>query len=248
MKQYSTLSYYYDELNKDCPYDKYVDFICKNALNHGIKEGRLLDCGCGTGNISVLLAKKGYDLTAFDVSDDALCVAEQNARNNSVKIRFLRADMRSFKMSEEYDMAISTFDSVNYLTLKSELRSFFDCAVSSLKKGGIMIFDVNTSYRYESVYADNCYVLESDRAFLTWQNFYNEKSKRCKFYLTLFELKKSGVWERFDEEHTQKYHSSQTLEDIITEAGFELCGVYGDYDMGPLTSDCEKAYYVLKKL
>ena len=244
MTSYSALSYYYDELNSDCPYGEYADFI------DGVLGGpcTVLDCGCGTGNISLALAKKGYRLTAFDISDDALSVAENKARECTEQICFLRADMRGFTVGGGYDAVISTFDSVNYLLYDRELCGFFASANACLKKGGVLIFDVNTAYRYENIYADNCYVLESKRAFLSWQNYYNGTSKRCKFYLSLFTEDKNGLWERSDEEHTQKYHDIKKLTSLASSEGFEVVGIYGDTDSSALSKTSEKAYFVLRKL
>ncbi len=247
MTSYSALSYFYDELNADCPYGEYADFIDK-MLGGSKNSPEILDCGCGTGNISIALSEKGYKLTAFDISEDALSVAEKKSREKGLHIRFVRADMRSFTVGSGFDALISTFDSLNYLLLKKELSGFFASAGACLKKGGLLIFDVNTAYRYEKVYADNCYILESENAFLSWQNFYNITSKRCKFYLSLFSLKKKGLWERYDEEHTQKYHSTADLKKLAENAGFELCSLYGNPDLSPLAKDSEKAYFVLRKL
>ncbi len=245
MTSYSALSYFYDELNADCPYGEYADFINKTL---GGDCQSVLDCGCGTGNIALALAKSGHKLTAFDISEDALSVAEKKAREDGVHIRFVRADMRSFCVGGDFDAVISTFDSVNYLLYDKELSGFFASAFSCLKKGGVLLFDVNTLYRYENVYSDNCYVLESENAFLSWQNSYNGTSKRCKFFLSLFFVKKNGLWERCDEEHTQKFHSTQKLERLAKEAGFEICGIYGGTDFSPLNKTSEKAYFVLRKL
>lgn len=243
MTSYSALSYYYDELNEDCPYGEYAEFLSK-ALTCG---KAILDCGCGTGNISLELSKKGYDVTAFDISSDALCVAEKKARETGEAIRFLRADMRRFSATSGFDGVISTFDSVNYLLYEKDLTGFFESAYGALKEGGLLVFDVNTAYRYENVYADNSYVLESENAFLSWQNFYNETSKRCKFYLSLFTAKKNGLWERCDEEHTQKYHDLKKLERLAGLAGFETVASYGHTDFSQITETSEKAYFIMRK-
>ncbi len=247
MTSYSALSYFYDELNAGCPYGEYADFI--SAVLGGNKTSpKVLDCGCGTGNISLALAKKGYSVTAFDISEDALSVADKKVREEGQAVCFVRADMRAFAVEKDFDAVISTFDSVNYLLYDRELSGFFNSSHACLKKGGVLIFDVNTLYRYENVYADNCYALESENAFLSWQNLYNGTSKRCKFFLSLFSVKKNGLWERYDEEHTQKYHSIKKLESLAKDAGFEISGIYGDTDFSPLEKTSEKAYFVLRKL
>lgn len=247
MKQYSGLSAYYDKLNEDFPYKEYADFIKKASTGYGNGGKTFVDFACGTGNLAIEFAKSGYDVTAFDISSDELSVADKKARDESLSVRFLCADMRSVAFTKKYSLGACITDSVNYLLSTEDVAAFFSSAYSSLENGGVFVFDVNTKYRFENVYSDNAYVLECEDALLAWQNEYNGKTKKCKFYLSLFAENKNGTYERFDEVHTEKLHSERTLARLINESGFEICGIFGSiYFDAPKMTD-EKAYYILRK-
>lgn len=89
--------------------EELVDLIIKE--NHGFK-GRIIDIGTGSGCIAIAIAANLPDasITAFDISDNALTTARENASLNNVKIDFLRADLfkpESFPDMEKFDIISS---------------------------------------------------------------------------------------------------------------------------------------------
>ena len=77
-----------------------VDIIIQNLRSRNYaKPCRILDLGTGSGNIAIALAKavEPCQVTALDISEDAIAVAQRNAAANGVarKIQFLREDMRA---------------------------------------------------------------------------------------------------------------------------------------------------------
>lgn len=82
------------------------------ALAKIIAAPRILDIGTGSGNLVVALAKQlpAAQLTAVDVSADALGVAQQNAEKHGVadRIRFVQGDLfESLPAGEKYDVVVS---------------------------------------------------------------------------------------------------------------------------------------------
>ncbi len=78
--------------------EELVDLIIKE--NSGFK-GTILDFGTGSGCIAIALAGNlpGSDITGFDISDEALLVASENAKQNNVNVLFRRADILNFDFS-----------------------------------------------------------------------------------------------------------------------------------------------------
>ena len=84
-----------------------TEILVEAALKY-VKGKKILDLGTGSGCIAVSIAKKlpAGEITAVDISKDALELAKENAKLNGVKIRFLRANF--FKgLSAKYDLIIS---------------------------------------------------------------------------------------------------------------------------------------------
>ena len=100
---------------------------------HLAPKGRALDIACGTGETSIYLAKKGFKVDAFDISDVAIRRARIKARREGVKVNFkpVDADLFSFGLSR-YDLII------NFYFLS---RRVFPKIKRALKKGGILIFE-----------------------------------------------------------------------------------------------------------
>ncbi len=59
-----------------------------------------LELGCGTGSNAVWLARRGFTVTAIDLSPEAVGRARERAREAGVLVRFLAADLRRLPESE----------------------------------------------------------------------------------------------------------------------------------------------------
>ncbi|MFB3763869.1 MAG: class I SAM-dependent methyltransferase [Methanotrichaceae archaeon] len=82
----------------------------KNVFETVLPKGRLkiLDVGCGTGEISLLLAEMGYQITGVDLSDKMLSIARSKAKASRLKAQFLRGDAESLNFDDEsFDAVIS---------------------------------------------------------------------------------------------------------------------------------------------
>ena len=249
-KQYgSAMSNAYDVLNDGIDHNEWADFIeeCVSRFSD-IPVKEICETACGTGSMSCELAKRGYSVTAGDLSEDMLTAAEMKARDMNLSVRFVLQDMRSAKMYSEKDLAICLLDSMNYLTKREDIASALESAAGALKNGGLFIFDMNSKYKFENIYSDNSYVLESDGVYCGWQNYYNPKTKICDFYLSIFTENDDGSYTRCDEYQREKMYTVRQMTKLIDESGFELCGIFSDFDFGIADENLnERLYYVLKK-
>ena len=243
---YSILANWYDKLMGDFDYEKLSEFCCDAIKEYSPDiPKQILDLGCGTGSLSVLMAKKGYDVTGIDLSNEMLALASAKANDNNLKIKFACEDMAYLDVGHGYGAAICSLDGLNYLTDKESLSSCISRVYSSLADDGLFIFDVNSEYRYKTIYADNSYVYDLDDLFLVWRNYYKQSTGKCNFYLTFFE-KNGKQWTRRDEVQIQKYHSEKLLKKILTESGFEILNI----SSGPVFDNDEseyKQYYICQK-
>jgi len=75
---------------------------------------RLLDLGCGTGWTSRFFARRGYDVTGVDISDDMISCAEKHRLNEGIdNLRFQVMDYESSPFKEEFDIAVF-YDSLHH--------------------------------------------------------------------------------------------------------------------------------------
>ncbi len=73
-----------------------------------IKPYKVLDIGCGEGKDAVFLAKNGYDVTAFDISETGIQKAKNLADAHGMKIDFFKADIKNFTVETDYDIIFSS--------------------------------------------------------------------------------------------------------------------------------------------
>lgn len=247
-KQYSSLAGVYDLLNADFDYLSYARFIDSVIKeNESTKTALVLDLGCGTGKMTFAMRDLGYDMTGIDLSPDMLSYARDFANEiGACDILWLCQNMTEFELYGTVDACISCLDSINYLTRLSDIEKCFSLVHNYLIPNGIFVFDVNSEFRFESVYGNNDYILENDGVLCAWHNEYNKKSRLCKFYLSIFEMDESGLYERFDEVQTEKCYSLKQIKSLLEKTGFEIINVYGDINRKEISESDEKWFFVAR--
>lgn len=249
-KQYSSVAGVYDALNSDFDYEAYADYIQGQIKKHQKTDTSLvLDLACGTGKMTFLLRERGYDMTGVDISEDMLSMARDISYEKDINdILWLCQKMQDFELYGTVDACACCLDSLNYLTKKSDLDRCLALVHNYLIPDGVFVFDVNTPYRFKNAYAQNAYILECENALLAWQNDYNEKSRLCKFYLTLFEENEDGSYSRSDEVQTERCYSKKQICDALARAGFEILSIHGDLNGKSAEETDEKWYFTLRNV
>ena len=244
-EQYTSIASVYDKLNADFDYKKYAEFLSSQIKNNQKTDTSLvLDLACGTGRLTRELRALGYDMTGVDYSENMLALAKDVCYEKNISdILWLCQPMQDFELYGTVDACVCTLDSVNYLTKIDDLKKCFSLVHNYLIPDGVFVFDVNTPYKFENIYADNSYILEDDGILCAWQNEYNKKSRICKFYLSIFTENEDGTYSREDEEQKEKCYTKKQLIDILSETGFELISIAGDLD-GREATDTDERWYI----
>ena len=81
-------------------------FLLEELKLHDLKSKALLELGCGSGLISVVVAKNGATVTAIDINPLAVSNAAENARLNEVQIDAFRSDIFSGVPNQVFDFII----------------------------------------------------------------------------------------------------------------------------------------------
>ena len=227
MSSYDALAASYDGLMADGVYRRRADYLVKLFQKSAIPVQKVLDLACGTGTIACLLAAKGYDVTATDLSEEMLTQGMNKAAVLERPPFFLLQSMPKLHLLEPVDAAVSTLDSLNYLTREKDIRETFCRVFRYLKPGGSFIFDVNTPYKLRRM---DCqlYTDETEDSYCVWRTFFSEKTKICTYQVDLFRLRPDGAWERDYEEHRERAWSAAELTELLSAAGFERIRITGD--------------------
>ena len=112
----------------------------------------------------------------------------------------------------------------------------------------MFVFDINTPYRYKNIYGENDYILEDENDLCAWQNEYDEKSRLCRFYLSVFSKKYGDVYERRDEIQTQRCYSMRQIKKALSDTGFEIIHISGNFDGKVADENDEKWYFTARAI
>lgn len=227
MSSYDALAASYDGLMADGAYRKRADYLVRCFEKSAIPVRSVLDLACGTGTIACLLAARGYDVVATDGSEEMLTQAMTKAAEMEHPPLFIHQSMPRLRLGQEVDAAVSTLDSLNYLTREKDIRETFCRVCRWLKPGGSFIFDVNTPYKLRSMDAQ-MYTDETEESYCVWRTFFSEKTKLCTYQVDLFRLRGDGAWERDFEEHRERAWTEEELRTFLADAGFRDVKITGD--------------------
>ena len=247
---YSLLAPIYDEINKDINYSEWADFIEKIIKRESSPEAEclVLDLGCGTGSMTLELASRGYDMTGVDFSPEMLDIARERAEKIDCgkDILWLCQDMREFELYGTVDVVVSCLDCINHIIKPSDVKKCFALVHNYLSPDGLFIFDINGKRKFEQIYSDNTYVMEEGGSFCIWQNYYNEKTKLCDFYITLFAENENGTYDRYDEADRERMYTLASVKRMLSECGMEFVGAYSDFDFSVADDSDERLYIVAR--
>ena len=246
---YDILAPVYDRLNRDVDYEAWADFTERCFSRYMEKKPELvLDLACGTGAMTFALARRGYDMTAIDISEEMLAEAESKARETGMEgILFLRGDMTDFELYGTVQAVVCTLDGLNHLSTRRELDACLALVSNYLEPGGVFLFDLNTPRKFRTVYADRDYILEDDGAVCCWRNRLNRKGDTVDFFLTVFEEQESGLWTRRDDVTRERAWGLRAVKNALEKAGLTHLSVSSDFAFSPPDEETERWYVAAGK-
>ena len=243
MDTYGKFAKIYDKLMQDVPYENIARIVDKKIKKHKIKNNIILDLACGTGTLTRALADKGYEMIGADASFDMLQVAKEK----NPDVLFLNQSMEDFELFGTVGAIVCSLDSINYLLDDESLYNTLRLCNNYLEPDGLLIFDINTEYKFKNILADNIYTYDSDDIFYVWENNFLEEEKLCDFYLTFF-VKEGDSYSRFDEVHTERAYSEKEIEKALVENGFEIIEKLDDFTDKKSKKTSERITYICKNV
>lgn len=224
---YQRFAYVYDQLMTDIPYGQYVERI--KEISPAKRHPRLLDIGCGTGMLSILLHGAGYEVTGIDLSEDMLAVAQERFMDVGAEIPLIAQSMHELEGFSNFDIAVIAIDSLNYLNGSEEVKSTFKRVYDSLKSGGHLFFDVHSLFKMDELFLDGPFVYDHEELSYIWFTEEGETPHSVYHDLTFFIRQEKGLYERFEEHHFQRTFSVEQYTGWLEETGFSRITVTSDW-------------------
>ena len=241
MHMYGRFAAVYDRLMADIDRGAWAEYVL-GLLPPG--KLTIADAACGTGALTLLLAKAGHALIGLDASEEMLAVAGEKARLARLTIPFVRQSMENLSLHRRIDAIVSACDGVNYLASRGAADAFFRAARENLKPGGLLLFDISSRHKLSKVLANNTFAQDEESAAYIWKNEYDEASKLIRMDVTFFERMGDGRYERFTETHVQRAHSQSELVNALARAGFCDIRVYEAFTRDAPGKESERLQFI----
>ena len=105
------------------------------------KVKNVLDMAAGSGRHAVIFAKKGFNVTAVDLSENLISIGKQNAKIDNVRIDFVHSDIRHFNPNIKYHLILNLFTSIGYFEKDEENYFILSKAYKLLENNGHFVLD-----------------------------------------------------------------------------------------------------------
>ncbi len=213
MEAYTILAKYYDSLMKDFNYDAYLEFI------KGYVKGEGVDLCCGTGEMTIRLAKQKCKMIGMDLSQDMLNVARDKARKNFQNIIFIQENVIDFDLPHKVDFVTCVCDGLNYIN-DEDMKKAIKNIAGKIKPNGYFIFDISSQYKLENILANNTFCEDTNKATYIWSNKL-EKDK-ISMQVSFFEKIKGDTYRRIDENQVQYVHNLDLVKSMLEDFEYKV--------------------------
>ena len=247
MKAYTNFAEVYDTFMDNVPYEEWAEYLLKVLEQYGIKDGLVLELGCGTGTMTEILNDRGYDMIGVDNSEEMLGEAMEKRAESGYEILYLEQDMREFELYGTVRAVVSVCDCMNYITEEDDLLTVFKLVNNYLDPDGIFIFDMNTPYKYREMLGNTTIAENREEGSFIWENCFDEESQVNEYALTLFIKEEDDLYRKHEEFHYQKAYEPERVKELLEEAGLKVEEIYDAFTREPVRANSERIYIIARE-
>lgn len=243
MSRYFSLAPYYDSLMAELDYGAWADYYQEIFERRGLAPKLVLDLACGTGTLTHILARRGYEMIGVDASVEMLMVAQSKACAGTRPL-FLHQRMEMLDLYGTVQAALCSLDGINYLP-RNLLEAAFSRVHLFLEPGGLFVFDINTVEKFKRLDGE-AFVSEAEDIFCVWRCAYDAQERQNQFGMDIFS-KSDALWRRTQEEHIEYAYTRQEMETALKQAGFRAVSCFGELSFDAPAEKEERVFFVAER-
>lgn len=224
LSTYEKYAAIYDELNHHNNYEMWLgEKLLPELEQRGLRTGRALDVGCGTGRAFAPLLRRGWQVRGCDISPAMLARAREQF-GDAVELDV--ADMRELPVFGSFELVLVMNDAVNYLIGEGELELALRGLRANLAPHGLLLFDCNSKLMFDLAFEPMEEEVEKDGKRWTWTGL-----GRAEESVPVYQVRIEGD----DTEpilNQERYFEIDEVEAAVAAAGVELLAVLGQREEG----------------
>jgi SAM-dependent methyltransferase len=221
---YDAFAPIYNEFNHLNDYEMWLGEVLLPELEkHGLKRGRALDVGCGTGRAFAPLLRRGWEVRACDLSPGML----ERAREEGGRVQLDVVDMRELPVFGEFELVLSLNDAVNYLLGDEDLAQALARMRANLADDGLLLFDVNSKGTYDAgFWSGSSHTVEHDGRSWTWLGIGEVEGET-----NVFETRIEGDDIAEPIIHRERFRSQSEIREAMSAAALDCVAVLGMHEI-----------------
>ncbi|MHA1907775.1 MAG: class I SAM-dependent DNA methyltransferase [Candidatus Thorarchaeota archaeon] len=251
MPIYDKFSKYYDLMYSHYEYEAECDYLEELFNNYAPTMPKsILDIGCGTGTHAYHLAGRRYQVFGFDMSETQIQIAKEKVGELGPKnLEFQVADMRDFTLDRKFDIAISMFGSVGYLTTDEDIHNAFQRINEHLDSAGLFVFEF---WNLRGVIPGNTSWLRAEdekyKVIRLSSSEFNPKECTLTLVFETYVLEGNKVEDEFTETHLMRVYSPNEMKMLLKQNGFALLDIVDYRSFDPPKENSFRLMAIAQKL
>lgn len=223
MANFQQYSKYYDLLYKDKNYQEESQYVIKKIKQYSPNAKQILELGSGSGSHAYYFCANGFEITGIERSHEMVNMAKSK---NIAGFNPIIGDISAYQLPQKFDVAISLFHVISYLTENKSLIDCFKTTHNQLNTNGIFIFDIWYSPAvYHQKPETRIKRLENDEieiVRLAESKMQSDKNVVAVNFEVLIKDKATRTFETITEEHLMRHFSIQEIKMLAAFTGFEV--------------------------
>ena len=239
---------FYDHLMWSVPYKYWLDYLDKLWKHHEHQPSAVLDLACGTGTVSLMLARRGLTVTGVEpLRRDAQGGDEKSGE---------RAALFGVPATGRFPPGLGRGKVRHgHLPLRqpeqhhrpAELAECFRRVYSHLTPDALFVFDLNMEYAFtEGMFNQRSSFMDGPLQY-EWRSRYDRETRLCTIDMGFVHQPDGQPAREFHETHRQRAYEKLELREMLTGAGFDGVVFYDAYTLKSPRKRSDRIFVVATK-
>jgi SAM-dependent methyltransferase len=222
--------------------------------------GSILELACGTGRVTIPVAKLGFPVTGLDIVPGML--ARARSKSLDLPVRWVEGDARTFELGEHFRLIFLTGNAFQAFVTNAEQAAVLRRVHAHLDDEGLFAFETRNPLFPNVKTREGLFVtLETLGEEMSWPSYVNADGYEVRITTTqvydhvaqIVHLTGTKRWREGGQEHTLvtrtalRYTFPRELAALLHYNGFSILRQYGDWNEEPLTATSPSIISVCRK-